>query len=115
MQSYQLHITLKQPVTLQIGKLGLFEFPAGQYIYTGSAKTNIQARVQRHLRCGKKMHWHIDYLLAAPLAEITAAELFEELECALNQRTPGQIIVRGFGSTDCRNGCGSHLKFLGTI
>lgn len=41
--SYQLTIELKQTVTIIIGKLGKFEFPAGRYIYTGSAKRNMEA------------------------------------------------------------------------
>ncbi len=61
--TYQLTIHLKNKVTLTIGKLGTFEFPAGHYIYTGSAKKNIEARINRHLSQQKSLKWHIDYLL----------------------------------------------------
>ena len=48
MQSYQLHILLKESTKIQIGKLGSFNFSKGKYIYTGSAKKNIEARINRH-------------------------------------------------------------------
>ena len=63
MQSYQLYIFLNEDVRVQIGKLGVFRFPKGNYIYTGSAKRNIEKRIERHLSSNKKLHWHIDYLL----------------------------------------------------
>ncbi len=36
----------------------------------------------------------------------------EKPECAVNKKISGKIIVPRFGATDCRNGCGSHLKFI---
>ena len=33
-------------------------------------------------------------------------------ECELNQGTKGKIIIEGFGSSDCKNQCESHLKYL---
>jgi Uri superfamily endonuclease len=41
-------------VVIGIGKLGPGEFPAGEYIYTGSGKRNIQAKVARHFSRAKK-------------------------------------------------------------
>ena len=110
--SYQLEIILVSPVTLSIGKLGIFNFPTGQYIYTGSAKRNMQARIARHLRHDKKLKWHIDYLLASPQASIIKVSQFIEAECVLNQNTAGEILVAGFGASDCHAGCGSHLKLV---
>ncbi len=46
--SYQLYIELKLPTTLTIGKLGEVNFSAGRYVYAGSAKRNIDARISRH-------------------------------------------------------------------
>lgn len=111
--SYQLAIRLLQPVRLQVGKLGMFDFPAGRYIYTGSARRNLEARIARHLRREKKLRWHIDYLLAAPQATITDVARFSEMECELNRATAGKILIAGFGASDCAAGCGSHLKYLG--
>jgi Uri superfamily endonuclease len=112
-RSYQLHILVKKPVVITIGKLGPCEFPAGVYVYTGSGKRNIQARVSRHLSRPKKLRWHIDYLLSHSEVHVTGVTSSEEAECTLNRKTSGEILVPRFGATDCRNGCGSHLKYLG--
>ena len=34
-----------------------------------------------------------------------------KFECDLNKETEGEIIIHGFGSSDCKAGCKSHLKF----
>jgi len=109
-QTYQLHIQVDPSTTLTIGKLGTFAFPAGHYIYTGSAKRNIKARIARHLRAEKKLRWHIDYLLASKQAHIIRVMTFSQSECLLNQQLTGDIIAPGFGASDCKAGCGSHLK-----
>ena len=112
-QSYQLHISLEKETRISIGKLGGFLFPAGYYIYTGSAKKNIEARVQRHRSDNKKKHWHIDYFLLNPHSKITSAFQFNDVECKLNQLTAGKIVAPGFGATDCKSKCNSHFKYLG--
>ena len=112
-RTYQLHIHLSKAVHLQVGRLGEFAFPAGEYVYTGSAKRAFEARIARHLRREKTLRWHIDYLLAAPGVTVTAVLRSDADECALNRATPGDIPVPGFGASDCRQGCGSHLKCLG--
>lgn len=108
--TYQLHITLTKDSHLRIGKLGEALFPAGSYVYTGSAKQNLEARIKRHRSKKKKLRWHIDYLLASRNAEITDVKYFEGEECEINKKTQGGIPLKGFGSSDCRKGCGSHLK-----
>ena len=115
MQSYQLHINLKNNTEIIVGKLGKICFPMGSYIYTGSAKRNINERIKRHQSRSpdKKLHWHIDYLLNDKNSEIVEVEKSKEEECLFNQKTCGEIIVVGFGSTDCKNKCKSHLKYLG--
>ena len=114
MKTYQLHFVIKKKTVLQIGKLGKFSFPAGNYVYTGSAKKNIDARIKRHLLKTKKLRWHIDYLLTDPQAEITHVTFSQKDECALNQSTHGNVAVKGFGSSDCKQGCGGHLKLMET-
>ena len=124
--SYQLHIALKHSQKIGIGRLGEFLFPAGAYIYTGSARRNLLARVRRHLSsqnissqdamlqskpAQKKLRWHIDYFLE--VARVTAVELYAEPECVCHQQVKGEILVPGFGASDCRAQCGSHLKYLG--
>jgi Uri superfamily endonuclease len=83
--------------------------------YTGSAKKNIDARIERHKSSSpdKKLHWHIDFLLNDKNSKIIEVQKFDEEECILNQKATGEIIVAGFGSSDCKSGCKSHLKYLG--
>ncbi len=116
--TYQLEILLSTPTLLTIGRFGFFDFPQGRYVYTGSALRNIEARIARHLLTAKKLNenklrWHIDYLLASPAASILKVTQFTLPECQVNQRTQGEILIAGFGSSDCRARCASHLKYLG--
>ena len=109
-RTYQLLIEVSRTVSVSIGRRGCFEFPAGDYIYTGSALRNFEARIRRHQSSVKKMHWHIDYLLAAPGVRVREVLRHTEGECAVNQRVSGAIQVAGFGASDCRAACVSHLK-----
>lgn len=111
--SYQLDIELSQPLRLRIGALGRFDFPAGRYRYTGSALRALDARIARHLAPHKTLRWHIDHLLAGPGVRVTRVRRSSRAECPLNQAAKGVVLVPGFGSSDCRAGCGAHLKFLG--
>jgi Uri superfamily endonuclease len=111
--SYQLFIAVSQRVTCRIGKLGTFSLPAGQYVYTGSARRALEARIARHLRQDKAMRWHIDYLLGTAGVTITEVWRSPRAECALNQAVEGHILAAGFGASDCHAGCGAHLKYLG--
>ena len=113
-ETYQLHIVLDEAVERTIGRLGTFSFPAGRYVYTGSARRNIEARVARHRASTKKLRWHIDHLLADPHAHVVDVTLSTRPECEANQRVAGEIVVAGFGSSDCRSGCRSHLKRQGS-
>ena len=72
MKSYQLHINVKDDIEIEIGKLGRFKFLRGNYIYTGSAKKNIDARIARHIYKSKdkKLYWHIDFLLNSASFEL---------------------------------------------
>lgn len=111
--TYQLEIDVPHPVAVQVGKLGRFVFPAGKFVYTGSARRNIDARISRHLSREKKLRWHIDYLLHAGGVSVVRVRRSRLNECQLNRRTGGTVLVPGFGASDCRSGCGSHLRYLG--
>ncbi len=113
--SYQLYFQLKLQKSVRVGKTGRYIFPAGSYVYTGSAIRNIRKRVIRHISGRKKLHWHIDYLLSTPGVHLSKIVLSEMRECELNSRTRGVIAVPGFGATDCVAGCGSHLKYVNEI
>lgn len=117
--SYILVLQLEQAVgDLQIGKLGQFTFPAGYYLYVGSAfgPGGLEARLRRHERREKaRPHWHIDYLRAhARLCEIWTVGGGVRLECrwcaALAAIPALATPAPGFGASD--TGCRSHLFFM---
>ena len=111
--SYQLLISVPRRKVLSVGKLGGSVFPAGFYIYTGSARRHLLKRIFRHLGRSKKLRWHIDFLLSERDVSVLQVRVGAAPECALNRQTSGEIPVAGFGASDCRAGCGSHLKYLG--
>ena len=111
--SYQLSIEVRKPVRVVVGRLGQFLFPAGRYVYSGSARRNFEARIARHLRAEKTLRWHIDYLLGAPGVEVLRVKCSVRGECALNRSSGGTIVAAGFGASDCKADCGSHLRYLG--
>lgn len=118
--SYVLILRVKRASSVKVGRLGEIDFPKGYYAYMGSALGGLSARVGRHLRKeGKKICWHIDYLLASPgvsLVQVLTVPGKGWGECHLTRRMaalPGaSVISPGFGSSDCRKGCPSHLIYL---
>lgn len=90
--TYQLLIRLDKAQEIQAGKLGAFEFPAGFYVYTGSAMNGLDARIARHLRASKRLHWHIDFLLERSTIIGYAIE-----------ESPGRPSGRCFGTLDDRS------------
>jgi Uri superfamily endonuclease len=112
--TYVLVIELVRDTDLRVGRLGVVAFPRGYYCYVGSAlgPGGWRARLARHLRQQKKLHWHIDYLLRQALVvESWSAPSAARLECIWARallRLPGATVpVRGFGSSDCH--CPAHL------
>ncbi len=97
---------------IQVGRLGVFEFPAGIYYYVGSAQRNLHARLDRHARKDKPLQWHVDYLSAR--GRMLGAIVFDgakNRECELAEEL-SQLCVRPmkrFGASDCR--CGGHLFY----
>jgi Uri superfamily endonuclease len=110
--SYQLWIRVGETLKLRVGSLGVLELPAGVYIYTGSARRNLEHRIRRHLSAVKRIRWHIDYLLSNPGVRVLAVHRSREEECSWNRATQGEILFPGFGSSDCASGCISHLKYV---
>lgn len=113
--TYQLIIYLGNRQSIQVGRLGNFDFPAGMYVYTGSAQRGLVSRVRRHLAVNKKFRWHIDYMLSVSDARVVELHFSARPECTVNQQGKGEVIVPGFGASDCRLNCNSHLKYLGTV
>ena len=98
--SYVLILRLVQERRIETGGLGDILFRKGYYIYVGSAKKNLSQRINRHLRRGKSLFWHIDYLrshadscLALPIR--SQADLEHDIAHHLAQITSWQI--PGFG------------------
>jgi Uri superfamily endonuclease len=110
--TYAIVLSLDKDTLIVVGKLITFSFPAGYYLYVGSALGGLLPRVSRHIRGGRKRHWHIDYLRQeAKVVEAWYLISGERLECSLYQAAAGmpqgRSLVAGFGSTGC--GCHSHL------
>lgn len=115
---YALVLEIPRGKKLSIGRRR-FEIPQGTCVYCGSARGpgGVEARVARHLRLfsgGRAIreHWHIDRLLViASSVTVVSAYFGESMECTLAKalESHGMIPVTGFGNTDCRSGCRSHL------
>ncbi len=114
--TYAVSFTLPEALKVSVGRLGYFDFPAGQYVYLGSARGpgGLRARLGRHIRGNGHAHWHIDYL--RPHLELRAVGyLFasENLECAWSRSLAAMPGARqpapGFGASDCIQGCPAHL------
>ena len=115
---YQLWLRVSVSLRVMVGRLGCVRFPAGRYVYTGRAARRLRARVRRHLVGNRCCHWHIDYLLRRREVHIECVRLASadpEAECAVNQTAIrcGILFAPGFGASDCRQRCRSHLRFLG--
>jgi Uri superfamily endonuclease len=111
--SYVLLMSLPEEWKSTVGRLGTIYFPSGYYAYVGSALGGFRSRLDRHLRTGKKPHWHIDYLREKALLDaIITGESPERTECTIALALDRHFgSVPGFGTSDCR--CRSHL-FFGT-
>jgi len=82
----------------------------------GSALKGLDARLCRHLSNHKKLHWHIDYILASPHAKIIRVwTSSNNQECIIAQKLSGvssvHIPKHGIGSSDCY--CLSHFLYIG--
>ncbi len=117
--SYALCLLVVKEVRIRVGKSGIFDFCPGEYIYAGSAQGpgGISARLKHHLHLAVNPHWHLDWL--RPHARIVQGYFVmgkERLECpwskALAELPESGIPAAGFGASDCRNGCQSHLIYF---
>jgi Uri superfamily endonuclease len=114
---YVLVIQVDEDTGVNVGALGRLTFKKGLYAYVGSAQNNLEQRVKRHLRKGKRKFWHVDYLLdneTTKVVEVLQQQADKAEECAI----AGVIGERGepidgFGSSDCS--CKSHLFRIGDL
>ena len=131
-------MSLPRARRIRIGALGTFDFPAGHYVYLGSALNGLDARVARHLagvsqrdwppewqkreiggrlsgRRPKKVFWHIDYFLRhARVLQVWTDATGVRLECRWARTVlalpNARVLAPRFGASDCD--CAAHLVFL---
>ena len=110
---YLLLVRIDKEQVIRPGSLGDVKISRGCYVYVGSGLNNLEARLARHKRKRKKLHWHIDYLTSiASTVSTFPIRTKNRLECELAEavaRLSGKS-VPGFGSSDCT--CSSHLFFF---
>ena len=111
--TYCLYLEVTETLTLKVGALGSVQLPSGHYVYTGSARRGLEARIARHLKQRKNKRWHIDYLTSDLRIHITGVTRHRAPECRVNQAHGGEVVTPGLGASDCLQGCGSHLRYLG--
>ncbi|WP_380677317.1 GIY-YIG nuclease family protein [Salinigranum sp. GCM10025319] len=117
--TYVLVVDLSTSVSVEVGALGVREFPAGSYAYVGSAfGPGGFSRVDRHRRhlAGDEagVHWHVDALTTRPEASFVVGLLAPgiDIECAVARRLPPGP-VDAFGSSDCD--CRTHLSMRSDV
>ncbi|MEK9684427.1 MAG: GIY-YIG nuclease family protein [Rhodospirillaceae bacterium] len=116
---YALHIWLEKNFVRQVGSLGNIFLPVGSYLYLGNARGTggLRARISRHCRSDKRIHWHVDHLTSwgRVLHVWTRAQGSEcNLREVFMQNLAIQPAVKGFGSTNC-NICPSHLLAMPSL
>ena len=128
---YALLLALHKTQTIRVGRLGQAVFPAGEYVYLGSARGpgGLRARLGRHVRGDtSRPHWHVDFLRSVsyvlgacylvlevdrPGHQVRRDEQLIPLECTWSQALASSPTVTTplphFGASDCRSGCLAHL------
>lgn len=116
---YTLIINLAKRANLEVGSLGSCKFEKGWYAYTGSALgvAGLKGRIERHLRTDKICFWHIDYLLQSKHSSVKAivcAKTNMRYECKIAEEISHMNVkpIKGFGISDCRESCESHLHYV---
>lgn len=114
---YALLLRLDRDLELGVGSLGPLSFPMGLYVYLGSAARALPARLARHARREKRVHWHVDRLTTCPACAVLGAVVVPgegPSECDMARRCEGlggaRLLHVGFGSSD--DGCSGHLVHL---
>jgi len=120
--AYILIFEVEKSLHLSVGKTSLGETSVGKtktmflhkgfYIYVGSAKKGLEARLSRHRRRRKNLFWHVDYLREKAILRYTLAiRTAFDLECSIACQLSRIIrVVPGFGASDCK--CQGHLFSL---
>jgi Uri superfamily endonuclease len=113
---YLLIVRLARTLAIGTGRWRGTRLAPGLYAYAGNAwgAGGLAARLARHRRRAKTIHWHIDHLTNRATSIETLA-FPGELECRLIDRLLAvkgvTVPIPGFGSSDCRL-CPAHLVKL---
>jgi len=113
--AYILQVDIAENVLVTIAGRSPTELTAGRYLYCGSAKGpgGLRARLARHMRYGKTVHWHIDQLTERGII-IGSWIVPNGRQCELVAMLGSlPMPIPGFGSSDCRR-CRSHLLYRPT-
>lgn len=111
--AYVLALRLDETINVSISNAVAGRLMRGWHVYAGSAQGSggIRARIKRHFQQIKPIHWHIDQATIRS-DKVTALAVPDGHECELVDRLLEsdhfEVVVSGFGSTDCRR-CDSHL------
>jgi Uri superfamily endonuclease len=116
--TYALFFLLEEGFSQDVGSLGRLRFARGVYVYAGSAMSGFEARLLRHARRDKRVHWHIDRLTSRAECRVVGAVTFgngELDECAIVEAMLSipwvEMGPARFGASD--HACGGHLVVLG--
>jgi len=101
--AYILIMNVSKAHNISIGSIGTVVVDPGYYLYAGSGMNGLSARISRHLRKRKRMHWHVDFLReisskvkAYPVRSPHNIE--DNIVLALAEVFPG--VIPGFGASD---------------
>jgi Uri superfamily endonuclease len=114
--TYALIFTTDADLEIQVGRLGQLHVRPGVYVYVGSAHGpgGLAARVLRHARTGKPLHWHVDYLReVVDLREVWYTVDPQRQECRWAKAIHaigGVVPQERFGASDCS--CPAHLLYF---
>ncbi len=125
--TYALFIHVEEEVRTRVGALGPCSFPTGVHVYAGSAMRGLRARLARHVRREKRVHWHVDRLTTAGGCRVLGAVVFtspvlrecdiigslESIESieAVDGIDGAEVRPPRFGASD--HGCRGHLVWMG--
>lgn len=110
---YILELTVENRIEVHVGSLGATVFEPGSYLYVGSGRRNLSARLARHRRRSRKtIRWHIDYLRAQTGTPTTVRiyGLTDEARLARELRAVADGSIDGFGASDSPEP--SHLLYF---
>jgi Uri superfamily endonuclease len=115
--TYALLLHAPRACSVEVGALGTLAVQPGPHVYVGSAlgSGGVRARVRRHARSEKSLHWHIDYVRAVMRLDavwVTYDAARRECDWATEVRALPEAMVPldGLGASDCS--CSAHLVRL---